>query len=438
MPAPAAHQRLTHHAPRGGVYLAVLGTVTVVTLIGLTALTVHRASLERAELAHDTSRAHALARSAVEIGLSRIHAEPDWRTDFTSTAWFTNRVPGSARFGRFDLSVVDPIDNDYTDNVTDPVLLIGTARVGAAQRRLAVTLYPVERGYESLNVSLAASGNISFGTLSGIGTDGTFWAAGNISASAAAINTRATASGNITGATYFDGTDSSEPALKMPSMGDALSAYTDLATEIRLDDLERSGSDYFLRNVALGPGYNPFRPSETNPLGIYSIDAGGKDITVSNCRIVGTLIILNPKDTSDIGNRVAITPVLPNYPALIVKGAVRLGNASFSASLSESSKSINFNPAGVPNDSGDTDSDTSDSYAAKICGVVLVDGDVTVTPGILTIDGTVQIAGNVAFQTSASFNILHNPAAYNDAPPALGDGSITTYTLSDDWSRVAP
>ncbi len=131
-----AHNRPTR-SRRGGVYLLVLGVSMVVVLIGVTAANLARIRESTRTLSEQSVKADLAARSAVEIVLKRLAADPGWRSSHTSGTWSSPAESiGDATF-TYRLEDDDGLLADAPDDDAD---LTVRATVGRATRLLTVTL----------------------------------------------------------------------------------------------------------------------------------------------------------------------------------------------------------------------------------------------------------------------------------------------------------
>jgi hypothetical protein len=113
----------------------------LVMVIGLSGLLVGRIQLRSAEGADESAAARLYAQSAIELGFTMIHKDTAWRDSLGEGLWITDQAIGAGTMS-LEASFVDDGDEN-PDN--DPVLLVGTGVVGAAQHRMQVTLLP-DRG----------------------------------------------------------------------------------------------------------------------------------------------------------------------------------------------------------------------------------------------------------------------------------------------------
>lgn len=142
---------------------------------------------------------------------------------------------------------------------------------------------------------------------------------------------------------------------------------------------------------------NPFSVS-SNANGIYVLDCGGNDVTISDCMIVGTLILKNTGTVRVGSGPIQWRPAKPGMPALVVDGDLVLSFSRFG--LTERELNVNFNPTNSPDENGSTDSSTNDTYLPEIRGLVYASGDVTLA-GDLRINGTVIAGDDMTIQQRA-------------------------------------
>lgn len=158
---------------RGSVYLLVLGTAMLVTLLGLSALLLVRVERRMDTAAQDAVQARLFAQSAIELALQRMAADPMWRHRHANGAWTADATLGR---GSISYRFTDPGDGDLDDDRTDPVLLTGRGRVGEAVRMCQVRLEVP--GVENANLLINPGGEA--------GTTG--WAAWGTGVEFSAVN----------------------------------------------------------------------------------------------------------------------------------------------------------------------------------------------------------------------------------------------------------
>jgi hypothetical protein len=201
----------TRKARRGSVYLAVLGTSLIVALLALSTLALQRVQNRMLTTTSDIRQAQLNAEAAVELGLLAMKQDTNWRTTYPSGHWFTDR---SLTAGTCSLDGIDPVDNDLTDNMTDPVVLTGIGKSGASEQRVQVTIDPVSQPLTCLRSAVAVGHAVTL-TNSVLRSSGPV-AASSVSASSATIygNVQGV---SVTGSTYA-GTSTQINTSQLPKM----------------------------------------------------------------------------------------------------------------------------------------------------------------------------------------------------------------------------
>jgi len=137
-----AKTELNAHRRRGGIYVLVLGTSILVTVIGVSALALSRIQTRIAAAELPAAKARFAAQSLIEVALLRIANDPNWRSAYTNDTWTDEETVGDA-VGAYKL--VDELDGDLTNDPTHPVRLCAKATAGEAVRLCSVELTPAER-----------------------------------------------------------------------------------------------------------------------------------------------------------------------------------------------------------------------------------------------------------------------------------------------------
>lgn len=192
---------------------------------------------------------------------------------------------------------------------------------------------------------------------------------------------------------------------------------------------------YVLNGQLLTPTLNPFGASG-NPHGIYVLMCGGKNVIVSNSRIIGTLVMINAGSGSSITNSVVIEPAVINFPVFLTDSQVCISVSS--SVLSEDTLGVNFNPpnAPYPYSAGTgtyTNSTCTDSYAASLNGLVYSKTDMKFDTGT-TVNGVVVGAGKIEV-SATSLNLNYNNIYLNQPPPGFTAGTIVMTPVPGTWQR---
>ena len=408
---------------RGSIYPAVLAYASLVTIIGLSALLALRSQRRASEGEIDFSQARLHAHSAIEMGMWVIENNPAWRTTFPNGMWVENRSIGT---GTYTLEGVDPNDGDLADSNLHPLVLTGTAVQGPARHKTQVRLEPGIQPLGCIGVSLHAGANLTFDSAI-LRSDQTISANGRVDSINSSIVADVEAVTTINGTGYTGTTTTGIEPRSMPTSA-AFDFYLDRGTLIAVFDMPISGSRVRLEKVVLSPASNPYA-AETNPTGIYLIDCQGLDMEIRFCRIVGTLVLLNPGPDSIVKQSVNWEPAVKNYPALLVRGALAISLDP--ADLSEAATGVNFNPPGTP-DEDDEDTDLDDTYSSKIKGLVYVAGDLTASlfntfEGVVVVGGTLNATGDL--------DLDYKSVYFDDPPPGFFEVSRMR-VVAGSWKQV--
>lgn len=113
-------------ARRGGVYIAVLGTAMIVSMIGMCALHLARLELRAARCRQQQAQTRSLAQTGIEFALGRIDLDSNWRSSYTN-----GQVQSYVSLGseQFSFKLEDPADGDLANDATQPVQISGIGKV---------------------------------------------------------------------------------------------------------------------------------------------------------------------------------------------------------------------------------------------------------------------------------------------------------------------
>ncbi len=408
---------------RGSIYPAVLAYASLVTIIGLSALLALRLPRRASEGEIDFNQARLHARSAIELGMWVIENDAAWRTTFPNGMWVENRSIGT---GTYTLEGVDPNDDDLADSNLHPLVLTGTGVEGAARHKTQVRLEPEIQPLGCIGVSLHAGANLAFDSTI-LRSDQTISANGRVDAINSSIVANVEAVTSINGTGYTGTTSTGIEPRSMPTSA-VFDYYLARGTPIAVFDIPISASRAQMANVLLSPTSNPYG-AETNPTGIYVIDCQGLDIEIRFCRIVGTLVLLNPGPGSIVKQSVNWEPAVKNYPTLLVRGALTISLDS--ADLSEAVTGVNFNPPGTP-DEGDEDADLDDTYRSRIKGLVYLTGDLTALV-FNTFEGVVVVGGTL--NATGTLELTYKSTYFDNPPPGFFEVSDMR-VVAGSWKQV--
>ena len=120
---------------RGSSHVIVLSLATVLTVVGISAITVSRVRTKGSVQANEWTDAQMLASSASEHALTTINDDPDWRANLAGQT-IQRTINGKT----FSWQVVDEADGDLADDPTDPITLRVTGAAGQAAYSLKIDL----------------------------------------------------------------------------------------------------------------------------------------------------------------------------------------------------------------------------------------------------------------------------------------------------------
>ncbi|MEQ9455235.1 MAG: hypothetical protein RLN76_11685 [Phycisphaeraceae bacterium] len=397
-PAPLLRKSALPHpcARRGAVYILVMMVAALVAALGVAAVGSARLGLKSSDATARAGSARLLALSGLEQArwfidqTVAIEASggASWRSSFTSGAWVSDRTMGE---GTFTWRLVDE-DGDLEDDPSEAFTIEAIGTIGENRHLMSVRMTPGESDepISALNAAVTVGGNIR--VEDDVWRSGyTMHANGNFTADNEVVHPRATASGNIYGSIFYGGAASNQTALTMPDPSSVFDFYIAHGTDIPRTSLPTSGGARAIKDRVLSPSSNPF--GSTNSLGIYIIDLENVDkISIEDSRIVGTLVLLNSADGSEVVETVTWEPAVSNYPALMVKGNFELRFSSDST-LSEG-LTKNYNPPGTPY-RGISDILPLGSFPSVLCGLVYVSGNLTIENNDCYTEGRFIVGGDL-------------------------------------------
>jgi hypothetical protein len=411
------HRRF--HRRRGVVYLFVIGTALLVSLLAMSSLMTLRARRQVVVDLRDGAQARILAQAAVETGLAKIASDDEWRTTLTHGTWATDVTFGP---GKYSLEGLDPADSDLGDDESEPILLVGTGMIGRAVQMVRVTLIPEEQPLDVLDTGIHAGQTLQ------IQSGGNLNVSGAPASVGGNLQNDGTLTGNVEAATKTGGGSIvgqqtiPSPAKTLPSVT-VMSQYQGIATT-----LPYNGD---LTKKVLAPGFNDYGGS-VNTNGVYYLNTAGNNLTIQNTRLSGTLVIDAPGKTVTISDKTLLVNFKSDYPVLIVNGNVSFEfTGAASGGLSESAQARNYNPAGAAY-SGQTDADNSDTYPSEVVGLVHVLGNIEIKNFASRFRGTIVAHGNILVSHQPQITYLSSMAT--DAP--WGYVNYATLNVSQgSWQR---
>lgn len=418
IPLATHHTRRPHRAARrGGVYVLVLVAAMIVTVIGLSAIAAERVASQATSVRLDIERARQIAFDGMQLAFAG--ATPSMAV---RAAGAGSSAVFSIDGGTVVVTADDPEDGDLADWPLDPIAVRSEGYYGKARQVWSLQASVDTTGLDCTTAGIFAAGSVtvSDGLIFG---DSPLVANGNITTSGnGVVYVSAYASGSASGP-GFKSSAAGGQAKRTPPPSTVFDDYVALGTEIPFSSIPSKR----IEKVLLSAKSNPYSGG-LNTRGIYVVDCKGDDIEVRNCRILGTLVILNAGSGSKVTNQVTLEPYQSGFPSLLIQGS--LDWQADGAEVSESSISVNFNPSGSPY-LGATDSDKLDTYPCVVRGIMYVSGTLTVT-NTLSVDGALFCAGNIVVSNSSS-RLFVRSIRQSAWPPGFNTGRFVIDTSS--WSR---
>ena len=401
-------------APRwrsGSVYLLALGASTLIAIIGLTALTKVRINQRMERQAGTRATAQLLAMSAVEHALAVIDGSPQWRMLLKHDVESPEVNIGD---GAFTWALIVESGGDLSDDESEPVRLRGTGRSGESVQMYSVQLMPVKTPLTCLESCLHGNGTISFNGAN-VQADRPVSTNWSMDATSANVDAPVQAVTDITGATYSGTREVGIAAKELPDAASAFDYYLNQGTQISIASLPLDGSGFrVLERMAIGDRKNPL--GLTNPEGIYVVRCNGAPIIIRTCRIIGTIVLLEPGPGSRIEGSVNWSPAVPTYPAMMVRGSMDVRMSSSPLSESSGGSNVNYNPPGMPYN-GSEDLDTSDSFPSVIRGLVYMTETLSNSTNEINVQGMIVVGETT--NLAGTLNVKYRQDIYQNAPPGF-------------------
>lgn len=405
---------------RGGVYILVLATATMLAIGGLGAIAVARLQVRKDQQRLDSERAAELAIAGVHAALAYANSTPNWREQFSKVA---SPVETTINGQRVRWMIVDERGGRIGVEPA-PCQIIAVGETGTARRVYSVTASPPENGPLSvLECALYSNRNIE--------SNGTLQALGPVAASET-IDNNGDLDADIQASSFRDqGTHTggaTVPALPrtLPAVDNTYAATAVTISYAALPANRISG-------VALTALNNPYGLASTT--GKYAIAVpGGRTLTIHDARLQASLcVFLNSGASLVVSGEVLWEPASTDLPALVVVGkpdASVTFQSSNSASLSESIEGKNFNPLLAPY-AGSTDSDSADEYASELRGVYYIRSEASLTiTNNQRVVGCIATAGPVTLGDAA---LIHDPGIQAIPPELFNEVDDTLAVDAGSW-----
>ncbi len=391
------------HGPgrhRRGAMLYTTAVFAVLLTAALSAAIV-AGTLSQRRIADALDRTHEaewVVRSGLNWALRQIYKHPNWRMNLPldSTGKWT-AAPIQVGNATFEVWGSDP-DGDLADDPLDPVEIVVEATLGSVRIKRKATLVPYNRSLVTYaafgwkkptevkgnarvrglirgNTDLKSDGNLTVDRLSGGGFE--------------------TVAGSKVDRPLRPYTRFVADPLAAPDVD--IAWYASRGTKLNLPG---SGT-LLLEKASLTPSQCIYNGTSypPDPEGIYVVDAGGRDVLISDCYLKATLVIENAEDVIVRGAFRAVGP--PSGDPVLIADCKRANGLSVEVTaffLSEHAAGVDFNG----------DGDQTDMFRTRIQGTVYCDERILlksrvpfVCKGLLVgrefrIDGPVTVQENLS------------------------------------------
>jgi len=346
----------------GFLYLAVLFTSLIVMATTIAAFSISTSRLRGDASQMDASSAlRAAEAESHRIASMLSKADLSWRT--TSTSGVISSWRASDNGASLCSQIVDT-DANLSDDPADLVEVSCYAAIGRARRGVACKLQPVAKPLPILDFCIISSGGIN------VTTGGSLACTGRIRCGSSVV----VAAGAVASASQWQATTAIQPtargekiilgvAISIPT-STITSSYTAMGTEIPLTSLTLASGVRRLQKIILTATANPFGAADSD--GVYWINGGGLPVTISECRIEATLVIINSSQVTITAANLWKSPV-EGGAALVTTAPISVDQCV--RVLREGTTSVNYNPSSRPF-RGVSDNDMADRYQSCIEGLV--------------------------------------------------------------------
>jgi hypothetical protein len=357
----------------GFLYVAVLFITLIVMATVAAGLSISTSSLRG-----DTDRSSRL--EALRLAESEIHRQAalmktssSWRTAATNnvfSSWQSISVDGVPMTSIQVRHRIFDSDGDLADDPTDPVELTVHAKIGRSEAAVGVRLESNPVPLDLLQYSVTTNRHLRFDTWSGgvLTCERPVQVSRNCLGNSSGVITtpRLECDGNVKITLRGDLADDS---VTLPSQ-DVFSYYVALGTEIPREAIPQTGDGngnltLEIKDRLISPTANPF--GDTDPAGIYWIDADNRTVSISHCRIEATLVIL---DAAGVEVKEGITWNYPNSADVILAADSDISLKHLDTPLDEADRGVNFNPPSSPYRQTLANSTTNDVYPPELRGII--------------------------------------------------------------------
>lgn len=389
-------------ARRGSAYLLVLGATMIVTTMAIGGAIVLSSEIQSQAKRRELVQTTVAAQSMLELSvLSFGNSAGERKALALGAAVVAARIGGVKAVARATAADGSAI----TVNPADPLAITAYAEGLHSSQGFRIDIVPVAMEATSFNAALHAGGTLSIAksTVSGgpmIGATGSVTAG-----TSTTIGVPVYSTGLIAGGTFTAGTKSGVDAKTMPGE-EGLEYFATRATVIPYASLSGGA----IENCVIGPGINPY--GTANASGLYSIDCGGKDLVIRDCRLAASLILWNV-GTVTLQKGVHWTTPNKQLPALGMRGN-NLTIALDDSTIAESTLRVNLTPLGLPFQ-GIGDTTTTSVLPNTLQGAFYVEGNVNVQT-VLPLEGAIVCTGDMVINSTRA--TLNRPTNFT-VPPGL-------------------
>ena len=205
----------------GILYIHVMFTAIVVTVIAVATMRFHRSQAHELRMGQDYAASKRYANAAIDIAMLQMRKSTNWRTLNSNGSWATLLAMEK---GFYSITVTDPVDGDLADDSNDPVDIQVEGRSGKAIYRLKVRVNISPADGSCLDVALMAGGNFTF-SKSNVTTDQIAASNGSSDSSGSEVNSDIETVSEINGKGYKKSKTSSVDPRKLPIAGSVASLY---------------------------------------------------------------------------------------------------------------------------------------------------------------------------------------------------------------------
>ncbi|MCC9604165.1 hypothetical protein LOC67_26730 [Stieleria sp. JC731] len=355
----------------GYLYIAVMFTSLIVAGAIATAFSIHTSRLRTASGEGDRRAALRLGESSLAVVSEILSQTPQWRDEFDAgevNGW-VDAESLSGRPNSFAAMVLNDADGDLDDDSFDEVDVVAFVTLGHARAAVGAKLIPAGEPLSWLRYGITVMDDLRLehATLMSereVQVGDNCWTSTN----GMIVSPRLHCDGYI-GVSTVGGSTADDIAVVDH---DIVQRCEDLGTEIPMSSLPIHNSDRAIYGAVISASENSF--GEVNPQGIYWIDANGSDLTITQSRIEGTLVV---RDADQILVTGGICWESPGA-LLVTDSPVRFYDVN--PILDESVVGANFNPPSTPYRGFDQNTVVGDQFPTSLRGIVYSSDDIDCFP----------------------------------------------------------